>query len=99
MTRRYTFPVTLMLMLGMFVSPVRTADTIRAKNGAIVSVSNPASEVGVAVLKDGGNAVDATVATAFALAVTWPEAGNIGGGGFMVVYGSGEPVVFDFRET
>src|SRR5205823_6265463 len=80
-------------------SPVRAADTIKAKNGAIVSVSNPASEVGVAVLKDGGNAVDAAVATAFALAVTWPEAGNIGGGGFMVVYGSGEPVVFDFRET
>jgi gamma-glutamyltranspeptidase/glutathione hydrolase len=67
----------------------------------VVSVSRPASEVGVQVLREGGNAVDAAVAVAFALAVTWPEAGNLGGGGFMLVYPGGgqEPVVIDFRET
>jgi gamma-glutamyltranspeptidase/glutathione hydrolase len=69
--------------------------------GMVVSVSRPASEVGAAVLRQGGNAVDAAVATAFALAVTWPEAGNIGGGGFMLVYpgGKAEPTFFDYRET
>jgi gamma-glutamyltranspeptidase/glutathione hydrolase len=67
----------------------------------VVSVSAPASEVGLAILKEGGNAVDAAVAVGFALAVTFPEAGNIGGGGFMLVYpGRGaEPVVIDYRET
>lgn len=91
-----------MCLVVLFAAPAalaRGGDTIEAKNGAVVSVSGPASEVGVAVLKDGGNAVDAAVATAFALAVTWPEAGNIGGGGYMVVHGGGAPVVFDFRET
>jgi gamma-glutamyltranspeptidase/glutathione hydrolase len=67
----------------------------------VVSVSAPASDVGLAILKEGGNSVDAAVAVAFALAVTFPEAGNIGGGGFMLVYpGRGvEPVVIDYRET
>jgi gamma-glutamyltranspeptidase/glutathione hydrolase len=67
----------------------------------VVSVSLPASEVGRDILRNGGNAVDAAVATAFALAVTYPAAGNIGGGGFMVVYPGGgqEPVVFEYRET
>ncbi|MBI3409409.1 MAG: gamma-glutamyltransferase [Planctomycetes bacterium] len=70
------------------------------KNGVVVSVSAPASEVGLEILKIGGNAVDAAVATAFALAVTHPAAGNIGGGGFMLVHPpKGEPTVFDYRET
>jgi gamma-glutamyltranspeptidase/glutathione hydrolase len=67
----------------------------------VVSVSPDASTIGRDVLQKGGNAVDAAVATAFALAVTWPEAGNIGGGGFMLVYppaGKGDPVVIDYRE-
>src|SRR5437868_8560427 len=75
--------------------------SVTAEHGMVVSVSAPASEVGLDILKKGGNAVDAAVATAFALAVTYPQAGNIGGGGFMVVYpgGKGEPVVIDYRET
>jgi gamma-glutamyltranspeptidase/glutathione hydrolase len=71
------------------------------QNGVVVSVSAPGSEAGLSILKKGGNAVDAAVATAFALAVTYPQAGNIGGGGFMVVHPAGkvEPVVFEYRET
>ncbi|MCI0380506.1 MAG: gamma-glutamyltransferase [Gemmataceae bacterium] len=70
------------------------------QNGVVVSVSAPGSEAGISILKQGGNAVDAAVATAFALAVTHPQAGNIGGGGFMLVYSpKGEPVVIDYRET
>lgn len=74
--------------------------TLRCQNGAVVTVSAPASEVGVEVLKRGGHAVDAAVATAFALAVTHPAAGNIGGGGYLLLApAKGEPIVFDFREV
>jgi gamma-glutamyltranspeptidase/glutathione hydrolase len=70
-------------------------------NGAVAAVSPRAVDIGVETLQRGGNAVDAAVATAFAMAVTWPSAGNIGGGGFMVVHpGPGkEPVVIEYRET
>lgn len=68
--------------------------------GMVVTVSGPASAVGADVLRQGGNAVDAAVATAFALAVTHPAAGNIGGGGFMLIAPPGEePIVVDYRET
>jgi gamma-glutamyltranspeptidase/glutathione hydrolase len=75
--------------------------TAEGRGGMVVAVSRPATEVGLATLRHGGNAVDAAVATAFALAVTWPEAGNLGGGGFMLIYpgGKAEPVVIDYRET
>jgi gamma-glutamyltranspeptidase/glutathione hydrolase len=71
------------------------------KKGMVVSVSRPASEVGLDILKQGGNAVDAAVATAFALAVTHPAAGNIGGGGFMLVFPPDKkaPDFIDYRET
>nr|HPK72816.1 gamma-glutamyltransferase [Vicinamibacterales bacterium] len=72
----------------------------RATRGMVVSEHAIASEIGVAVLKAGGNAVDAAVATAFALAVVHPAAGNIGGGGFLLYRpASGEPAAYDFRET
>ena len=61
------------------------APPVRSKTGMVISASDIASQVGAKVLKDGGNAVDAAVATAFALAVTHPTAGNIGGGGFLRV--------------
>ncbi len=74
---------------------------VEAAHGMVVAVSPPGAEVGLAVLKKGGNAVDAAVATAFAMAVTYPAAGNIGGGGFMVVHPGDRrpPVVIEYRET
>lgn len=77
-----------------------SARVLPCANGAVVSVSAAASETGLRVLQQGGSAVDAAVATAFALAVTFPAAGNIGGGGFLLVVPAGkEPVCFDFREV
>ena len=73
---------------------------VEAKNGMVVCVSPPAADVGIEILKGGGNAVDAAVAVALAQAVIWPEAGNIGGGGFMMVAAPGkEPTCFEYRET
>ena len=70
-----------------------------ANTGLVTSRSTLASEVGVEIMKQGGNAVDASVATAFALAVTYPSAGNIGGGGFAVIrLPNGEVVALDHRE-
>ncbi len=70
-----------------------------AKNGMVVSASRLASDVGVNILKKGGNAIDAAVATGFTLAVTHPQAGNIGGGGFLVAHTAyGESFSLDFRE-
>ena len=76
-----------------------SSEPLRATHGMVVSQEAIASKVGVEVLKAGGTAVDAAVATAFALAVVYPTAGNIGGGGFIVYRpSSGEPVAYDFRE-
>ena len=72
---------------------------IRAKQGLVITQSDIASQIGFEVIRSGGNAVDAAVATAFAMAVTHPTAGNIGGGGFLVYRSaSGESTAFDFRE-
>ncbi len=93
-----TFVVTLSVLISVAVfADGRTP--LRAKNGIVASASEIASQVGVDIMKQGGNAVDASIATAFALAVTWPTAGNIGGGGFMVYHGEdGHATTFDFRE-
>ena len=71
-----------------------------SQNGMVVSSNKIASEIGVQILEDGGNAIDAAVAVGFALAVVHPGAGNIGGGGFMVVrFNDGTSTTIDFRET
>ena len=73
---------------------------VRAERGMVVSAERNASEAGAAVMRAGGNAVDAAVATGFALAVTLPIAGNVGGGGFMVVrFPDGTAATVDYRET
>jgi gamma-glutamyltranspeptidase/glutathione hydrolase len=74
--------------------------TVTAKHAMVVSADSIASRVGMDVLMRGGNAIDAAVAVAFALAVTYPRAGNLGGGGFMLVrLSSGEIHFIDYRET
>ena len=73
---------------------------VTAANGMVVAQEAIAARIGVDVLKNGGNAVDAAVAVGFAMAVTYPRAGNIGGGGFMVIHrAGGEDTVIDYRET
>ncbi|MCA1397233.1 gamma-glutamyltransferase [Bradyrhizobium sp. BRP56] len=73
---------------------------VAAENGMVVSAQHLATQVGVEVLKRGGNAVDAAVAVGYALAVAYPAAGNLGGGGFMTIqFADGRKTFLDFRET
>ena len=89
-----------------FLSTVATStavaasrEPVRAKNGMVASTSKIASQVGVDVMKRGGNAIDAAIAVALALAVTYPAAGNLGGGGFMMIRTSdGRTTAIDYRE-
>ena len=75
-------------------------DPIQGKYGMVVSASKIASQVGIDILKKGGNAIDAAVAVGFALAVTYPSAGNIGGGGFMTIHlQNGISTTIDYREN
>ncbi|WP_353266499.1 gamma-glutamyltransferase [Gemmatimonas sp.] len=79
--------------------PARPSSAVESTSGMVVSASAIASQVGRDVLANGGNAVDAAIATGFALAVTYPTAGNIGGGGFMVIrFPDGRATTIDFRE-
>src|SRR5262252_8433956 len=72
---------------------------VRARKAMVVTVEPHATDVGVEVLKAGGNAIDAAVAVGFALAVTHPAAGNLGGGGFLLVrMADGQVSFLDFRE-
>jgi len=87
---------------GFYTPPA--ADAIHAtvaEHGMVVAQEKIAAQIGADVLRRGGNAVDAAVATGFAMAVTYPRAGNIGGGGFMVIHSRdrGEDVAIDYRET
>ena len=91
----------LFVTLLFFILPVSFvfAEYQRANNGMVSSRSDIASEVGKEILEQGGNAIDAAVATGFALAVTYPSAGNLGGGGFMILsLADGEVISLDFRE-
>jgi len=88
-----------LLIFGSITASAVGRLPVRGSHGAVASSSAIASEVGLQIMKDGGNAVDAAVATALAMAVTYPSAGNIGGGGFMIYHGAdGEVTTFDFRE-
>src|ERR1700733_1841409 len=78
-----------------------TVHAVVAEHGMVVAQEKIAARIGADVLKRGGNAIDAAVATGFAMAVTYPRAGNIGGGGFMVIHSAErhEDVAIDYRET
>ena len=82
-------------------SPRDRIHPVFAPNGMVVSQKARASEIGLDILKKGGDAVDAAVAVGFALAVTLPQAGNLGGGGFMLTYNAQtrQTEAIDFRET
>ncbi|HKY85918.1 MAG TPA: gamma-glutamyltransferase, partial [Pseudorhodoplanes sp.] len=81
--------------------PQAATQPVLAKHGMVVAQETLAARIGVDVLRAGGNAVDAAVATGFALAVTYPRAGNIGGGGFMVIHVAigRRDIAIDYRET
>jgi gamma-glutamyltranspeptidase/glutathione hydrolase len=83
------------------ISPFATARPVVAKHGMVVTQEAAASRVGLNILKRGGNAVDAAVAVGFALAVTLPRAGNLGGGGFMLIHRAdlNQTIAIDYREA
>src|SRR5688500_1480539 len=91
----------ILAVLVLFTTPLLAAsrEPVRAKQVMVASTSEIASRVGAEIMKKGGNAVDAAVAVGFALAVTWPSAGNLGGGGFMLIRkADGTTEAIDYRE-
>ncbi len=87
------------LSILLLVISIAFAQLARSRNGMVSSASDIATNVGIEILQKGGNAIDAAVAVGFALAVTYPSAGNLGGGGFIVYYrNDGFSTTIDFRE-
>src|SRR5579884_2603472 len=88
-----------LLLFAAALPSTWAAQPVRARHGMVVTRETHATQAGLKVLEAGGNAIDAAVAVGFALAVTHPSAGNIGGGGFMLVrLADGRTTFIDFRE-
>ena len=97
--RRSTPFIALTMCCVLAGSALVAKSPVQAKHGMVVAQEPIAADVGLSILKQGGNAVDAAVAVGFALAVTHPSAGNIGGGGFMLIrQADGKTAFLDFRE-
>ena len=89
----------LLLIVALNVPVTIAREPVRAKHGMVASTNEVASRVGVDIMKRGGNAVDAAIAVAFALQATHPAAGNLGGGGFMMIrLKDGSTTAIDYRE-
>jgi gamma-glutamyltranspeptidase / glutathione hydrolase len=111
--RPYRIVVAIALVVGLYGSapaqdmrrgtaaPATSIQPVLAEHGMVVAQEKTAARIGADILKRGGNAVDAAVATGFAMAVTYPRAGNLGGGGFMVIHSAErhEDMAIDYRET
>lgn len=97
---KFNFPfVFIFLLLTNIFIYSALSQPVRSRHGMVVSANKLASQIGVEIMENGGNAVDAAVAVGFTLAVTYPYAGNIGGGGFMVIHlKNGLNTTIDFRE-
>jgi gamma-glutamyltranspeptidase / glutathione hydrolase len=97
--RRHLSLLLCLVLAGLSVPLNAVRQPLRAKHGMVVTMEAQAADVGVAVLQNGGNAVDAAVAVGFAMAVTHPFAGNLGGGGYMLIrMADGRATFIDFRE-
>src|SRR5919201_618337 len=91
--------LTAFLLLVLVVPATAARQPVRARHGMVVAMESLAADVGMSVLQKGGNAIDAAVAVGFALAVTHPFAGNLGGGGYMLIrLADGRASFIDFRE-
>tara|TARA_B110000263_G_C15307510_1_gene511234 strand:+ start:1047 stop:2732 length:1686 start_codon:yes stop_codon:yes gene_type:complete len=87
------------ILITQFIYPFISSD-VSGENGLVVSSKVQASEIGINIMKNGGNAIDAAIAVCFALSVTHPSAGNLGGGGFIIIkFANGTSTAIDFRET
>jgi len=102
---KFTIAVLLFCLTTSFYSSnsstalAASREPVRARHGIVASINEVASRVGVDIMKRGGNAIDAAIAVAFALEVTHPAAGNLGGGGFMMIrLKNGKSTAIDYRE-
>ena len=97
--RTIAYPLIFSLIVPVTPASAAVRSPVYARKGMVVAQEPIASDIGLAVLKAGGNAIDAAVAVGFALAVTHPYAGNLGGGGFLLArFADGRSTFIDFRE-